>query len=327
MTGVPDTTLDAYKEKVEERCPGAQLDILTKDNLTEVEAIEQMKGYDAIMSGFQPMTERIYAETDLKAFIACSIGYDFTNVEAATKHHVVVTNNPSYCFNEVAEHVCALILACNRGIVKMDRAVRDGQWGFPLLAPQFTLKGSTIAFFGYGRISRAAAKKLSGFDVNVIAYDPYVNEEDVKDDDVTLVTFEELVAQGDYIVIQALLNEETEGIFNAEVFKKMKDTAYLINTARGPLVNQKDLYEALENGDIRGAALDVLAHEPLGEEEKKLVALPNVICTGHSAFYSEESLALQTELTVDNIVRFLKGEKLHHIVNPEVLEHIDWMEK
>jgi len=324
MKGVSDENLYSYKERVEALYPGSHVDILSKDILSEDEAIELMQGYDVLMSGYQEMTDLIYQKTNLVAFITCSIGYDFANVEAATKNGVIVANNPRYCTTEVAEHSAALILACARNVVKMSNAVHEGKWGFPVISPQYRFEGSTVGLFGFGRIPRLLAKKLSGFGVRIIAYDPYVTQEAADGTGVTMVSFDELLAQSDYISLHSPLKEDTKGIFNAEVFGKMKPNACLINTARGLLVNQDDLYDALLKGKIRAAALDVIENEPPTEKDRKLLELPNVICTGHTGFYSEDSLQNQNDLTVKNIGRVLRGELPENIVNKEVLEKVDW---
>lgn len=324
MTGVSDENLYSYKEKVEALYPGASVDILSKDILSEEEAIKLMRGYDILMSGFQIMTDKAYEKTGLKAFVACSIGFDFANVEAATKHGVVVSNNPQYCTAEVAEHSAALILACSRNVVKMSNAVRSGKWGFPVIAPQYRFEGSTVGLYGFGRIPRILAQKLSAFGVKIIACDPYVTQEMVDETGVTMVSFDELLSMSDYISLHSPLTKDTKGIFNEEAFNKMKTSACVINTARGPLINQDDLYTALLEGKIRAAALDVLESEPPTEKERKLIELPNVICTGHTGFYSEDALLKQNSLTVENIGRVLRGELPQNIVNKEVLDKIDW---
>ena len=324
MIGVSDENLYSYKEKVETRCPGAQVDILTKEILSEDDAIRLMQGYDVLMSGYQEMTKKIYDQTDLKAFIVCSIGYNFVNLEEATKHGVVVANNPAYCVSEVAEHICAMILSLGRHIFVMGNAVKEGKWGFPTIAPQFRFSDSTVGFYGFGRIPKEAVRKLSGFGCRLITHDPYIDPAVAKAMGTETVSFDELAEQSDYLVVQVPLMPSTYGVFNADVFRKMKKTAFLINTARGQLVVQEDLYNALVNGEIAGVGLDVLENEPPKEEDRKLIALPNVICTGHTGFYSVESLENQNELTVANIIRVLNGELPENIVNREVLDKISW---
>ena len=325
MIGVSDENLFSYKQKVESRCPGSQVDILTKEILSEEDAIRMMQGYDVLMSGYQEMTKNIYDQTDLKAFIVCSIGYNFVNVEEATKHGVVVANNPAYCVQEVAEHICALILSLGRHIFVMGNAVRDGKWGFPVIAPQYRFSDSTVGFYGFGRIPKAASHSLSGFGCRIITHDPYIDPAVAKAVGAMPVSFDELVEQSDYLVIQVPLMPSTHGVFNADVFRKMKKTAYLINTARGQLIVQDDLYDALVSGEIAGAGLDVLENEPPRDADRRLIDLPNVICTGHTGFYSVESLENQNELTVANIIRVLNGELPENIVNKEVLDKISWV--
>lgn len=324
LSVLSDEVVQSYKTKIEARCPGAQVDIVSKDVLTEAEVIEKMQGYDIIMSGFQEMTERAYAETSFKAYITCSVGFEFANVAAATKNGVIVANNPAYCSEEVADHATALILGCARGAFKMGRLVREGKWGSFNIAPLKRFSTCTVGLFGFGRIPRIVAKNLSGFGVRVISYDPYLTPDKVAGMNVTLVDFETLLAESDFISINVPLNDSTRGVFNAEAFRKMKKTAFIINTARGPVINQEELYEALVAGEIQGAALDVTNSEPPGEDERRLMELPNVVCTGHTGSYSEEALIAQTDLTVDNVVRVLEGNLPENIINKEVLATVDW---
>ena len=327
MTGVSEATLEEYGRLVSAAVPDARVDVLSKDVLPEEEIIKKLQGYEVLMSGFQPMTEKAYAETGLKAYCACSIGFDFTNPPAASKHDVVVTNNPEYCVEEVAEHAVALILNCARQIYKMGPLVKGGHWGFPVLRPLSRFKGSTVGLYGFGRIPRLIARKLSGFEVNIITCDPFISAAQAEEGGARLVDFEEMIRLSDYISLHAPLMDSTKGIFNEEVFRKMKDSAYLINTARGPIVDQEALYRALTEGWIKGAGLDVLENEPPKDADRKIIELPNVTVTGHSAFYSDESLANQTVLTAENIVRVLKGEMPRNVVNRDVLDRVDWISK
>ncbi|MDR1045386.1 MAG: C-terminal binding protein [Candidatus Adiutrix sp.] len=325
MTGVSEATLEEYGRLVSKACPEARVDILSRDVLPEEEIIRKLQGYEVLMSGFQPMTEKAYAETGLRAYCACSIGFDFTNPRAASRHQVLVTNNPEYCVAEVAEHAVALILNCARGIYKMGPLVKGGHWGFPALRPLSRFAGSTVGLYGFGRIPRLIARRLAGFEVDIVTCDPFVSAAQAEAGGARLVDFEELIRASDYLSLHAPLTEATRGVFSEPVFRKMKATAYLINTARGPIVDQEALYRALAEGWIKGAGLDVLENEPPTDRDRRIIELPNVTVTGHSAFYSDESLARQTVLTAENIVRVLKGERPENVVNPEVLELVDWI--
>lgn len=325
MPGITPETLNEYVRVIAAKNDTAQVDLIAPGILPEDELIEKLQGYDILMSGFQPMSDKAYAETKLMAYCACSIGVDFTNHQGATKHGVLVTHNPEYCIDEVAEHVVAFMLDCARGLYKMVPYVKSGNWGFPYLKPLHRFKGSTIGLYGFGRIPRMVAQKLAGFEVNIITCDPYVTPEQAQAGGAKLVSFDELIATSDFISIHAPLTPETQGCINASVFRKMRKNAFIINSARGPVINQEDLYEALQSGLIKGAALDVMTIEPPQEMEKKLIALPNVIVTGHSAFYSDEALELQIKLTAEEIERVLQGQMPKNIVNRTVLDRITWI--
>lgn len=177
----------------------------------------------------------------------------------------------------------------------------------------------TVGLHGFGKIPQEVAKYLSNFGVKVLACDPYGSKEIANSLNVTLVDFDTLITQSDILSLHAPLLPSTKGLFNKDVFKKMKPSAFLINCSRGPEVNQKDLYEALTEKWIAGAALDVMENEPPIEEDKKLIELPNVIVTGHSAFYTDESKEDQLIMTAKEVGSILRGEIPKNLVNKEVL--------
>lgn len=325
MTGMSEETLAEYQKNIEQEYRAAEVVVASIPPLPEKEIIEALQGADILLSGFQPMSDRAYAETRLTAYCACSIGFDFTNPGGATKQGVIVTNNPAYCVDEVAEHTVALLLHCARGLYKMIPYVKEGNWGFKHLRPVNRLAGSIVGLYGFGRIPRAIAKKLSGFEVKVIACDPFVSQEQADEYNVRMVDFEEMVGSSDFISIHAPLIPATKGIFNEAVFRKMKPSAFIINTARGPIIEQEALYKALRENRIKGAALDVLENEPPRETDRKIVELPNVVVTGHTAFYSDQSLEEQLRQTTEEVGRVLREERPRNIVNKDVLNKISWL--
>jgi D-3-phosphoglycerate dehydrogenase len=283
---------------------------------TEDEVIEVAHDTDGIINQYAPITRRVIESLKrCKVIARYGVGVDNIDVEAATEHKIIVANVPDYCVDEVSTHAMALILACARGITLLDRKIREKRWDFTLAKPLFRTQGKTLGLFGLGQIARAVAQKASGFGFKVIAYDPYVSK---VDSGIGLVEFSQLLSDSDFISIHAPLTKETKYVFGENELKTMKKTAYLINTARGPIVDEKALYNALENRWIAGAALDVMEKEP-PDGGSSLLKLDNLIITPHISFYSEESyIELKTKVA-EAVLSVLKGELPRAIVNPQVI--------
>ena len=301
---------------IQKNCPDAEFAFFGEMPLPEGQFIRQAQDATVILSQYQPMTEKIYQSLpQLKAVCSIGIGYNMAHVEIASRHHVMVTNVPDYCIDEVACHTVGLILAMQRKLYQLVPLVKEGYWGYDALKPLTRFRGCTVGLFGFGHIARDVAAKLAGFGVRIIATDPYVDKAVADSLAVELVDFDTLVRHSDYLSLHAPLLPSTEGLFNCETLNKMKPSAYLINTARGALIDTDALYEALTCGWIAGAALDALTHEPPQPIEKKLLALPNVWVTGHTAFYSEEAFEDVFRQAADEACRIVRGEVPLHCVN------------
>jgi D-3-phosphoglycerate dehydrogenase len=211
----------------------------------------------------------------------------------------------------------SLILACARGLTILDRNIREKKWDFTVVKPLFRTEGQTVGLFGLGRIARMVAKKASGFGFKVIAYDPYVSE---TDSNVKLVDFEHLLVNSDFLSIHAPLTEETRHSFGEKALKSMKKSAFLINTSRGPLIDEKALYVALKEKWIAGAALDVMEKEP-PDWNNPLLSYENIIITPHISFYSEESYKELKTKVADSVLAVLKGDLPRSAVNPQVFKN------
>ncbi|HDP36892.1 MAG TPA: C-terminal binding protein [Candidatus Atribacteria bacterium] len=284
---------------------------------TEDEVIEVAHDADGIINQYAPMTRRVIESLkSCKVIARYGVGVDNIDVEAATKHKIIVANVPDYCVDEVSTHTIALILACARGITLLDRKIRDKKWDFTLAKPLFRTQGKTLGLFGIGRIARMVAQKALGFGFKIIAYDPYVSEVNIE---VKLVKLSQLLTDSDFISIHVPLTVETRHSFGKNELKVMKKTAYLINTSRGPVVNEKDLYIALKEKWIAGAALDVMEKEP-PDWENLLLKLDNLIITPHISFYSEESYVELKTKTAEAVNSVLKGELPRAMVNPQVVK-------
>jgi D-3-phosphoglycerate dehydrogenase / 2-oxoglutarate reductase len=215
---------------------------------------------------------------------------------------------PDYCIREVSDHAMALLLALIRKIPLSNKLVQSGRWEMPAVVPIRRIEGTVLGLIGFGNIPRLVAPKAQAFGIKVIAYDPFAKPEIFKAAKVESVDFDTLLKTADYISVHAPLLPATRGMMNADAFGKMKKGAYLVNTARGPLIDEPALIAALDSGQLGGAGLDVVAAEPLAKDSK-LLSRDNVIISPHTGFYSIEALTeLQTKCAAD-VARVLSGQK------------------
>jgi D-3-phosphoglycerate dehydrogenase / 2-oxoglutarate reductase len=246
--------------------------------------------------------------TRCKAIGRFGLGVDNIDIAAAAELGITVTYVPDYCMHEVSDHAMALLLALARKIPLSNKLVQAGRWEMPAVVPIHRLAGRVLGLVGFGNIPRALAPKAKAFGLRVVTHDPYVSQQALAAAGVESVSFDRLLEISDFVSIHAPLMPATRGLFNAEVFGKMKTGALLINTARGPLVDEDALVSALDSGRLGGAALDVVAVEPL-PKDSRLIGRDNVILTPHTAFYSVEALnELQSKCAAD-VARVLSGEK------------------
>ena len=242
------------------------------------------------------------------------IGTDNIDIPTASRRGIIVTYAPVYCLDEVSEHTMALLMALARKIPFSSKLVQAGQWDMPAVIPINRLRGRTLGLVGFGNIPQSLAPKAQAFGLTVIATDPFVKAESAKSLKVEVVSLDTLLERSDFVSVHAPLTKETENLFDADAFKKMKPEAMLINTARGPLVDVAALAQALDDGEIAGAALDVLPIEP-PPVNFVLLGRDNVILTPHTAFYSEEALLnLQTTVAKD-VVAVLSGGTAAYPIN------------
>jgi len=243
-----------------------------------------------------------------KAIGRFGLGVDNIDIAAAAKIGITVTYVPDYCMQEVSDHAMALLLALARKVPQSNALVQAGRWDMPAVAPIHRLAGRVLGLVGFGNIPRALAPKAKAFGLRVVAHDPYVSQHALAAAGVEGMSFDRLLEISDFVSIHAPLLPATRGLFNADVFRKMKQGACLINTARGPLVDEDALLAALDSGRLAGAALDVVAVEPL-PKQSRLIGRDNVVLTPHTGFYSVEALnELQTKCAAD-VARVLSGEK------------------
>jgi D-3-phosphoglycerate dehydrogenase / 2-oxoglutarate reductase len=243
------------------------------------------------------------------------LGVDNIDVAAAAGRGITVTYVPDYCMQEVSDHAMALVLALARKVTLSNSLVQSGRWEMPAVVPLRRLAGQVLGLIGFGNIPRALVPKAKAFGLNVVVHDPYVSNEALVALGVEGVSFDDLLGRSDFISVHAPLLPATRGLINAAAFAKMKPGALLVNTARGPLIDEPALLAALDSGRLGGAALDVVTTEPL-PKDSPLLGRPNVILTPHTAFYSVEALnELQTKCASD-VARVLSGEPPVYPVKP-----------
>lgn len=294
---------------------------------TEEEVIEACKDADALINQYAPISRKVIENLEnCKVISRYGVGFNTIDIDAATEKGIIVGNVTDYCLDEVSDHAMAMLLSSVRKVTLMNNAVKNGNWDFKIAVPIFRLRGRTLGLVGFGNIPQTVAKKAQAFGINVIAYDPFVPEAVAKDMDVKLVSLDELCEQSDYISVHTPLNQHTQGMISHDQFNKMKQEAFIINTARGPVIDEKALIQALQEGQIAGAGLDVLEIEPV-EQENPLLKMDNVILNPHSAFYSVEAEAELKRKTAENVADVLSGYYPTYLVNRAVKEKVTLKEK
>ena len=297
---------------------GAEL--IAAETGEEAELLTFAPMMDGILTCWQPVRAPVIAAAEKCQVIGrCGIGLDNIDVEAATEHGIVVTNVPAYCMDEVSDHAMGLLLACARKISRFNRATREGIWDQNIGPAMYRLRGKTLGVVGFGRIAQSIVPKAKGFGLNVNICSPRTDSGLIRQHGAQKVSFPELLATSDFITIHAPLTPETRYMFSYAEFRAMKPTAYLINTARGGIVDTAALTAALRNAEIAGAGLDVLETEP-PEENAELLTLENVVVTPHTAFISEESILDLEVAAATCVAQVLTGKLPESVVNPAVLE-------
>jgi D-3-phosphoglycerate dehydrogenase / 2-oxoglutarate reductase len=292
---------------------------------TEDDVIAAASDADAIIAQYATVgAKAIGALTRCQVIARYGTGTDIVDVDAATRHGVLVTNVPSdWCENEVADHAMALLLAAARKICRYDRATRSGTWTWQTGRPIYRITGRVLGLLSFGAIAQAISRRAAGFGLRVIASDPYMPAADISARGAAPVTLEELLEQSDYLVIQAPLTKETHHLIGQPELRRMKSTAILVNTARGPIVSDDALYQALSENWIAGAGLDDIEEEPAKLRDwtphNPLFRLDNVIITPHAAYYSEEAIRTVREFAAHEVVRVLTGQPPLSPVNAQQL--------
>ena len=301
ITDSPFPSLEPAKRKLARLDP--EYRVAKSSSANDILAVA--RDADAILVTYAKLPGELLRQlTRCKAIGRFGLGVDNIDLAAAKALGIAVNYVPDYCLREVSDHAMALLLALARKVTLANKLVQSGRWEVPPLVPLRRLEGQVLGLIGFGNIPRMLAPKAKAFGLKVLAHDPYV----AKAAGVEGVSFDNLLARADFISVHVPLLPATRGLMNAAAFAKMKKGACLINTARGPLVDEAALAAALDSGHLGGAALDVVTTEPLSKESP-LLGRDNVILTPHTAFYSVEALEELQSKCASDVARVLSGEK------------------
>lgn len=289
--------------------------VVVENCVTEEDMIKKCKDADGILLDMAPMSKKVVEALEKCRTVArYGVGYDNVDVETCTKKRIYVSNVPDYCKEDVSDLALAHLFTCVRGIATKDRKIREGGWNLGR-ENIFRIKGKTLALIGFGRISRCLFKKVSGFGLKeVLVCDPYITREIIEQAGAKKVDFETALKQADYISLHMPLTSETKGIIDKKAFSIMKKTAILINTSRGPLVEDDALIDALKSKKIAFAGLDTHNIEPL-PKDSPLMKLDNCVLTDHTGFNTQEAIVeLKTKIAW-NIKDVLEGRQPKYWIN------------
>jgi len=314
------TVEEAFDLELESLSPIADIIEIRAD--TPAEFAEGVADMDAIITSWGLRIDRQVIES-LKRCVVIgvgSVGVDMVDLEAATAAGIVVTNVPDVFIEEVGDHAMMLLLAVARRTPQMTRMAREGVWfeARPILSRVPRLFGQTLGLFGFGNVARCTARRAKAFGLHIVAYDPYLSELEITNAGVEPVSFNELLERSDYLSIHAPHNAETEHAINAAALARMKPTAVLINTARGPIIDEAALTEALQQEVIAGAGLDVLEQEP-PSRNNPLLFMDNVIVTPHAASATTRMRPESRRRVGREVALVLRGKWPMSCVNPTVL--------
>jgi len=311
-------TDDRHKTYEEEKLVLKDLDVeLIIANCRTVEdVIATCKDADGIMVNLAPMPAEVIEKLErCKVIARYGVGYDNVDVAACTKKGIYATNVTDYCAEEVSDQALALIMACARKVARRDAQVRAGKWNIGNADPIYRMAGKTFAFLGFGMIARCLHRKIKGFNFSkVLVYDPFVDAETIAAMGAEKVEWDTAFKEADFISCHMPLNNNTRGIVNKKEFAMMKPTAIIVNTSRGPVIDEDAIIDALTTGKINSAGLDVHTKEPL-DKNSKFMKIENCVITDHVGWYSEEAMSELKRKVAENVNDVLLGGKPKYPVN------------
>ncbi len=286
---------------------------------SEESIIRELQNADAGIIDIEPYGESIFSQIKdtAKLLVRFGVGYDKVDLKAATKYGIAVARTTGANTTAVAEMALTLMLSCKRRINQYQARTKSGEWVKDI---GNEIIGGTVGIIGYGCIGRRLARLLKGFDCRILAYDPFPQKEILEADGVELATLEELFTQSDAVSIHVPYTEQTHHMVNRETLALMKPTSVIVNTARGNIIDEDALYEALKSGQIAGAGVDVFAQEPLSVDSP-LLTLENVVLTPHVSSQTVESLWNIYKMAIDISADFFAEKGSAHILNQEYIKH------
>ncbi|MFW5999928.1 MAG: C-terminal binding protein [Halorubrum sp.] len=311
----PDVYREVLADAVDEPVEVEVAELVSTDRL-----IEAASGADAVVTDINtPVTEAALDALDLTVVVRSAVGVDNIDVAAAAERGVAVTRVPDYCTEEVATHSVSLLLACLRSLKEYDDSVAAGDWSWEVGVPVRRVSASTIGLLSFGPIARRAAEQLSGFGADLVAYDPFVDADEMADYGVENVEFEGLFDRADHVGVYAPLTDATRGIVDADALARLNADSVVVNVSRGPVIDADALLDALEEGAIKAAGLDVLAEEPPADDP--LVGRDDTVVTPHAAWYSEEAKDDLNRSGAADVAAALNDETPDGRVDPDA----DWL--
>ncbi len=279
--------------------------------LTEDELIPLLKDCDGYIAGLDFITRKVIDSCpDLKVISRYGTGYDRVDINAAREKGIIVTNTPGVNAEAVGELAFGLILSAARKIPHLDRSTRDGGW---IRSTGMELKGKTLGIMGLGAIGKVVARCARGFDMDVIAYDPYIDLNYCQDHGITCLPADEVLSRSDVLSLHLPLTDETHHLINRETIDKMPKGAIIINASRGGIIDEAAVYEALQSGRLGGLGLDAFEQEP--PKGSPLLTLPNVIATPHTGAHTQEATDHMAALAISNLTDVLSGQECAYVVN------------
>lgn len=298
----------------------ANADIIVAPDGGEETLVELARDVDGILTCFAKVTSNVIRSAKKCVVIGrYGVGVDNIDVDVATENGIIVTYVPDYCVDEVADHVVAMLLAWNRRIVLFDRATKLRGWGSEGLGMRIMrLSGKKLGIVGFGRIGRSVCARARAFGLDILVHDPILSESDVSNQGAKLVELQTLLADSDFVTLHAPLIPATKNMIGGIELECMKEEAFLINAARGGLIDEEALYHALTTGQIAGAGLDVV-EDVAPSVDHRLTTLENVIVTPHTAFFSQEAVRELEERAAGEVASVLVSEKPENVVNLDVL--------
>jgi D-3-phosphoglycerate dehydrogenase len=318
---------DFHDMSIEQRAlASCDVEFVPSHGVESPESRAVIRHADVLMIALQKVTAEVMdAMPSCRMISRLGVGIDNIDIPAATARGIWVANVPDYGVDEVATHAIALVLAQLRGLPRLISDTRAGIWNASVVHPIQRLSSQTLGVMGFGRIGRTVTSKGAGVGMRVIAYDPFLNDAQIREAGAQPVGLDQLLAEADFITLHLPLDATTRHVINARTLDQMKPTAYLVNTARGGLVDEVALLDAVRAGRIRGAALDVLSIEPPPADNNVLQALQRherILVTPHIAWYSEQARVDMRQRAAEDIARVLRGERPRTPVN-EVNVHVN----